>query len=151
MTIEEYIKNIRNLIAQNKLDEAIKQLQLLLKNSPKLDEAILHSASFHDIRRQIRLGIVNHAEANMAQNQIRASLLDLLYEIEDSTAETTARLDSPALREEMERAISVVNSKNVVIGSTNTAGGDFNIGDVTIPQTAEKIYNIDKIDNANFS
>jgi len=151
MTTKAYIKNIRNLIAQNELDEAIKQLRLLLDNSPKLDEIILQSARFHDIRRQIRLGVVNHAEANLTQNQLRAGLLDLLCDIEDSTAETSARPDAPALRAEMEHAVSVVNSKNVVIGSTITAGGEVHIGDKTSHQTADKIYNIDKIDNANFS
>ena len=151
MTTKAYTKNIRNLIAQNELDEAIKQLRLLLENSPKLDEAILQSARFEDIRRQIRLGVVNHAEANLTQNQIRAGLLDLLREIEDSIAETSARPDAPALRAEMEHAVSVVNSKNVVIGSTITAGGNVHIGDKTISQTADKIYNIDKIDDANFS
>jgi len=151
MTTKAYLKNIRNLIAKNELDEAIKQLRLLLDNSPKLDEIILQSARFHDIRRQIRLGVVNHAEANLTQNQIRAGLLDLLREIEDSIAETSARPDAPALRAEMEHAVSVVNSENVIIGSTITAGGSVQIGDKTISQTADKIYNIDKIDKANFS
>jgi len=151
MTTKAYLKNIRNLIAKNELDEAIKQLRLLLDNSPKLDEIILQSARFHDIRRQIRLGVVNHAEANLTQNQIRAGLLDLLREIEDSIAETSARPDAPALRAEMEHAVSVVNSENVIIGSTITAGGSVQIGDKTISQNADKIYNIEKIDKANFS
>jgi len=151
MTTKAYIKNIRNLIAKNELDEAIKQLRLLLENSPKLDEAILQSARFHDIRRQISLGLVNHAEATLTQNQIRAGLLDLLRDIEDSTAETSTRPDAPALRAEMEHAISVVNSENVIIGSTITADGNLHIGGKTTHQTADKIYNIKKIDKANFS
>ena len=151
MNKPSFLSEIRNLIASDDLLAALKQLRRLLDNSPKLDEIILQSARFHDIRRQIRLGVVNHAEANLTQNQIRAGLLDLLREIEDSIAETSARPDAPALREEMERAISVVNSKNVVTGSTITAGGNVHIGDKTITQTAEKIYNIEKIDNANFS
>ncbi len=151
MTTETTIKKIRTLIAQDELIEALTQLRTFLENSPKLDEAILQSARFEDIRRQIRLGVVNHAEANLTQNQIRAGLLDLLREIEDRIAETSARPDAPALREEMEHAVSVVNSKNVVIGSTITAGGNVYIGDKTVTQNAEKIYNIDNIDTANFS
>jgi hypothetical protein len=50
----------------------------------------------------------------------------------------------------MEHAISIVNSKNVVTG-TITASGDVHIGDKNITQNAEKIYNIDHIDQANFS
>jgi hypothetical protein len=130
MTNEAYIKNIRTLIAQNELDEAIKQLRLLLGNSPKLDEAILQSARFHDIRRQIRLGLVSHAEANLTQNQIRAGLLELLHETEEQSKK-------PILKLEMEHAISIVNSKNVVVGSTITAGGNVEIGDRTIHTVSE--------------
>jgi len=144
MPNEAYIKNIRNLIAQNELPAALKQLRLLLENSPKLDEAILQSARFHDIRRQIPLGVVSHAEANLTQNQIRHGLLDLLREIEEQS-------EKPILKQEMERAISIVNGKNVVVGSTISAGGNVEIGDRILHQTADKIYNIDKIDTANFS
>jgi len=140
MTNKSYIKNIRNLIAQNELPAALKQLRLLLENSPKLDEALLQSARFHDIRRQIRLGVVSHAEENLTQNQIRTGLLDLLREVEE-----------PILKQEMERAISIVKGKNVVVGSTISAGGNVHIGDKIVHQTADKIYNIDKIDTANFS
>ncbi len=150
MTKEVYIKNIRNLIAQDELNEALKQLRVLLEKSPQLDEAILQSARFHDIRRQIRLGIVNYTEANLTQNQIRAGLLDLLSEIEDRTAENSTRTDAPALHQEMERAISVANSENVVIDSTINAGGDVNIGGKIVNQNAEKITNIENINNANF-
>jgi hypothetical protein len=45
----------------------------------------------------------------------------------------------------------ISNSKNVVAGATITAGGNVHIGDKQVTQNAEKIYNIDKIDNANFS
>jgi len=147
----QFFDQIRDLIARDALETALEQIRLLLENSQKLDEAILQSARFADIRKQIRLGLVSHTEANLTKNQIRAGLLDLLQEIEECTAETSARPDAPALREEMEHAVSVVNSKNVVTGSTITAGGNVHIGDKTISQTADKIYNIDKIDDANFS
>ena len=130
MTNDAYFKNIRNLIAQNELDEAIKQLQLLLKNSPKLDETILQSARFHDIRRQIRLGLVSHAEANLTQNQIHVGLLDLLREIEEQS-------EKPTMKQEMERAISIFNSKNMVVDSTISAGGNVEIGDRTIHTESE--------------
>ncbi|MCB0575396.1 MAG: NB-ARC domain-containing protein, partial [Saprospiraceae bacterium] len=91
-----------------------------------MNEALVQSARFEDIRRQIRLGLVSHAEANLTQNQIRAGLLDLLREIEKQGAQEV-------VRKEMEQAISIVNSKNVLIGSTITSGGgDVQIGDRTI-------------------
>ncbi|MCY7327732.1 MAG: NB-ARC domain-containing protein, partial [Saprospiraceae bacterium] len=72
----------------------------------------------------------NHAEANLTQNQIRYGLLELLCDIEARTAEISSRLDAPMLRAEMEQAISIVNSKNAVSGSTLSAGGNLHIGDI---------------------
>ena len=66
------------------------------------------------------------------------------------TLETQER-ENPTLQQELEAAISITQSKNVVSGSTITAGGNVHIGDKHVTQNAEKIYNIDKIDNANFS
>lgn len=43
------------------------------------------------------------------------------------------------------------DEKNVVRGSTIKAGGDFRLGDQNTTQNASKIYNIDKIDKADFS
>ena len=159
MDTNAFLSNIRDLIAHDDLTAALLQVRGLLENSPKLDEALLQSARFHDIRKQIRLGMVSHEEANLTQNQIRAGLLDLLREIEEGIEGTRSqdidRVTSShpvnILREEMERAISIVKSKNMVVSSTITAGGNVHIGDKTISQTADKIYNIDNIDTANFS
>ncbi len=82
MTTNQFITNIRNLIANDEMDAALGQLQLLLDNSPQLDEAIIQAARFQDIRKQIRLGLVSHAEADLTKNQIRFGLLELLKEIE---------------------------------------------------------------------
>jgi Effector-associated domain 11 len=153
MTLPEYIKSVREKIARNDLSGALRQLRALLDNAQQLDEVLLQSARFHAIRQQIRLGTVSHAEANLTQNQIRVGLLELVSEIEQSVGATSSRPDTAALRAEVEHAVSIVNSKNVVVGSTITAGGDVQIGDknTTITQNADKIYNINHIDNANFS
>lgn len=127
MAATQFFDQMRDLIADDKLETALKQLRLLLENSPQLDEAILQTARFSDIRRQIRLGLVSHEEANLTQNQIRGGLLDLLREIETRGAE-------PALQKEIEQAISIVNSKNVVSGSRISAGGNVHIGDITVVQ-----------------
>jgi len=140
MTTTQFLQQIRDLIARDDLADALQQLRLLLDSSPKLDEAILQSARFQDIRKQIRLGTVSNAESNLTQNQIRAGLLDLLREIEEGIKGTRSqdidRVTSShpvnILREEMERAISIVNSKNVLVGSSITAGGNVEIGDRTI-------------------
>lgn len=121
---QQFIPHIRNLIAKNDLSTALAQLRLLLANSPQLDEAILQTARFQDIRRQIRLGMVSHTEATLTKNQIRAGLIDFLREMEEQEK-------VPAIKEEMAQAVSIVNSKNVLIGSTISAGGNVVIGDTT--------------------
>lgn len=134
MTAANFSNQIRDLIARDELKAALTQLRQLLENSPKLDEIILQTARFSDIRRQIRLGLVNHQEANLTQNQIRAGLLDLLQEVEAQGA-------APALHQEIERAVSIV-----VSGTQITAGGNVHVGNIiyTTPavETAPKrIYN----------
>jgi len=149
---ETFMKNIRDLIARNELTQALQQLRTILDNSPLMDEAVLQAARFADIRKQIRQGLVGHEEANLTQNKIRAGLLELLGEMEAQLEPPTPVPKAAALRTELDAAISVLNSQNVVIGSTITAGGDVHIGDKTSTvQNAEKIYNIEKIGNANFS
>lgn len=142
-TNDAFRSHIRQLIADDALPEALQQLRNLLQNSPQLSEAILQAARLSDVSRQIRLGLINHQEANLTKNQIRAGLLDLLDDIELQDAK-------PAIQEEIKAAISISNSKNIVVGSTITAGGNVHIGDSNTTQNAEKIYNIDKIDKADF-
>ena len=144
MANNTFITTIRNLIAQNNLDEAIKQLRTLLENSPKLDEVLLQSARLQDIRKHIRQGTATWPEINLTQDQIRAGLVDLVREIENHDA-------NPEVKAEVEKAVSIINSKNVITGSNITAGGNIIIGDNNTTQHADKIYNINKIDNANFS
>ena len=115
-----FFDQMRKLIANDNLNAVIRQLNGLLDNSPKLDEAILQSARFQDIRKQIRLGIVSNTEANLTKNQIRAGLLELLREMEEQGKQTE-------IAEEMNNATATMNQK------------------------AEKIYNINKIDKADFS
>lgn len=118
MKDHQFIQNIRNLIAKDQLSKVFQQLQQFLQDSPKLNEAILQSGRFAEIQTQIRTGLVSQDTANLAKNQIRASLLDLLNELEGKGTD-------PLIKE--------VASQPQII------------------QNAEKIYNIDHIDNANFS
>ena len=123
MDTSNFRQQIRQLIAKDDLDAALSKLQNFLSNSPKLDEIILQSARFNDIRKQIRLGITSSEEANLSKNQIRAGLLELLrlIETQDAPSETN-KADATAPKENK-----------------------------TTHQTAEKIYNIENIDKADFS
>jgi hypothetical protein len=143
-TPSAWLQQARDLIAQDRLDEAIALLRSLLENSPRLDEVLHQSGRFTAIHKQIRTGTVSHDDAMLTQNQIRAGLLALLREIE------TQQTESPALGAEMAQAVSVLDSKNTVVHSTITAGGDVHIGDKHVVQHAEKIYNIGHIGKADF-
>ncbi|MEO1261442.1 MAG: NB-ARC domain-containing protein, partial [Bacteroidota bacterium] len=119
--IHPYFKNIRQLIGDGQMEEAIRQLKVLLANSPKLNEALLHSGRWNDVLQQIRKGTVTHEDANVTKNQIREALLQFIQEIENQQQE-------PTLRQELSNAISIAQSKNVSRGSIK-AGGHVRIGD----------------------
>ena len=169
MTAANFSNQIRNLIARDEFEAALTQLRQLLEHSPRLNEVILQTARFSDIRRQIRLGLVNHQEANLTQNQIRAGLLDLLQEIEAQGA-------APALKDEIEKAVSIVNNlqvqgnQNIIIQGVSDSTITVTVNGETKEihrrldelqalleklqvhsiRTADKIYNIGDITNANF-
>jgi hypothetical protein len=125
MTTKKFVADIRELIAKGDLAEALTRLQGLLANSPKLNEVLLQSARHNNVLRQIRLGVVSQEDENITKNKITLGLLDLLSEVEEQSAK-------PAIEEELSQAISIVNSKNVLVGSTITSGRDTHIGDTTI-------------------
>jgi hypothetical protein len=93
MKIAIFLHQIRQLIAKDQLGEALLVLRSLLKTSPLLDEVLLHSGRFHEIRKQIRLGMVSNADATLKKNQFREGLLDLIREIEELTFPKTNSSD----------------------------------------------------------
>ncbi|MCK6695753.1 MAG: hypothetical protein L6Q97_27070, partial [Thermoanaerobaculia bacterium] len=78
----DQISQIRSLIARNNLSDALLKMRQLLENNPMLNEAIHHSGRFYYIRKQLQLGLVSPAEADLMQSQIRFGLLELLQELE---------------------------------------------------------------------
>lgn len=127
-TINTFQSQIESLISKDELSSAIQLLHQLLQDSPRLDEAILQSARLTEVKKQIRLGLINYEQANLTKNQIRAGLLELLEEIGEQSA-------VPAIRSEVERYAVRISGKNIV-GGNISAGGDVRIGD-HIEQLAE--------------
>jgi tetratricopeptide (TPR) repeat protein len=119
---QTFIAHIRERIAQDDVKTAIQQLSVLLKNSPRLDEAVQQSARYNNVLKQIRLGLVDFAAANITQNQIRQGLIDLLREIEEQG------LNVPRIKTEVEQ-YAVNSQKNIVKDNTITAR-DIHIGDI---------------------
>ncbi|HMX42030.1 MAG TPA: hypothetical protein PKD78_16950, partial [Saprospiraceae bacterium] len=125
-----FLGRLRHLIGQNQMPDALDLLRELLHNSPRFSEAIHQSGRWSAVMQQVRAGTVSHADATLAQNQIRSGVLDMLDDLEREWANTAAGLFSPTLREELKAAVEVINSKNVVLGNI-TAGGNVHIGDIT--------------------
>lgn len=145
MASTPYLNQIRQHIALDELPATLQQLRTLLETSPRLHEVLQQSGRFNDLLYQIRMGTLSYEQATLTKNQIRASLLDLVDEIANEES------NKPEIAAELAKTTLIVNSKNVVLSSSIQAGGDVHIGDKNLSQNAEKIYNIDKIDNANFS
>lgn len=122
MKRQPFLDIIRDLLGRDEIGQALEHLRGLLDGSPILHEVLQHSGRFAALSRQIRLGTVNHSEATLTQNQLRQGLLELLQEIEGQTVQGEPRA-------ELERYDHTTY----------------------ITQQADKIYNIEKIDNANFS
>jgi MinD-like ATPase involved in chromosome partitioning or flagellar assembly/Flp pilus assembly protein TadD len=113
------VRQIRNYIAHDDLNSAIELLSDLLKDSPLLDKAILHSARYNGLIKDIRSGIIDYSSANIALNQIRYNILELLEEIIEQ------KHDDPKIKKEVE----TYTQKNIVRDSIIKIGGDFHLGD----------------------
>ena len=131
MTNQDYIQYIRSLIAKDDITTALSNLNKLSVNTPLLNEVLHQTGRFENIKKQIRLGTVKHAEAILIQNQIRSSLLDLISEIEKKSNTTEPNT-------EFQDATSILDSKNLLVNSKINAQ-NVSIGDKTeLPHPHEK-------------
>ena len=129
------IAQLKEGIAKDEIESVVQQLKSLLAHTPKLNSVLQQEARHKDIIHHIHLGTIDFDKASAVKNQIRLSLLQLIDEI--GTQEST----SASIATELEQAIKLQNSKNVVIGSTISAGGDIQIGDKieTESETSRKL------------
>ena len=137
---KSFIETIGELIGKDELAKAIQLLYALLKDSPQLDEAILQSARYNDVIKQIRLGTVDFEQANMTKNQIRYALLDLLREIETQD-------QIPDIKVEIEHFLSqhtpIIQGKNIITGTIQSEK-EIRIGD-TDKSSRFTIQSVDSI------
>lgn len=89
--ISGFVEKIIQKIAKDQLEDAIKDMQHLLKASPLYTEVLLHSARYNEIMHAIRLGTISGEDSNVEKNKIRYALTDMLRELEEN-AETQANL-----------------------------------------------------------
>ncbi|MFN0035758.1 MAG: ATP-binding protein [Saprospiraceae bacterium] len=124
MQSETFIHRIGHLLSKNETSKAIRMLHELLKDSPKLDEAILHSAQHHDLLQQIRWGVVDENSAGKAKNLLRLSILGLLHEIEreENFEDILAELDHRNTQGEYEMLSQKINT-NRGVGTSEILNG----------------------------
>lgn len=121
--IPAFAATVLHLISKDHLKSAIQQLQVLLKSSPLLDEAIGQSARLSDLMQQIRRGTINVDDANVEKNKLRYALIDLVREVEEQAE------SNPVLKQQVERVLNeqVAGKRNQM---TVTGNGNIAIQDV---------------------
>lgn len=125
MRPQNYFQHIRHLIAKDDTAQAIHQLCALLENSPQLTEVLIQSSRHASLIKQIRMGLVEMEQADRTKQQINKALLDLLAELSELEKK-------PSTQAEMQQAIALIQSKNILIHSNIQADGEVHIGDRTI-------------------
>jgi hypothetical protein len=130
MTNSTFPTHVRDLIGKNKLPEALQLLRDLLKSSLQLNRIVLQQRRFAEIIQEKNDGLLKYEDAHVETTRIALGVLDLLREIETET-------QNPLIKTEVEQ-FERGHFKNT-------------LGNGTIIQNATNIYNIDKIDTANFS
>lgn len=89
----DFSNHITGLISKDNLSQAIKEMSLFFKSSPQIDELIMQSARYNDLKRQIRLGTVKYEDATVTKNKILMAVLELSNEITDFTATNSALME----------------------------------------------------------
>jgi len=122
----KYIVNIKGLIANGRLSDAINELLKLVEGKPEYErfanDLIMSSSRYNKLAKEIRLGLLSNSEDSIIRNQITFSILNLLDELE--------RLQEQSKREIFPNdKISIIGSKNVVVDSKIDAVGNVTIGD----------------------
>jgi len=92
-----YIDRLLQLIARDELKAAIAELQALLQGSPAYDQAIVQSARYNGLMKDIRSGAIDPERAAAQKNQLRYALTDMVRELEEQLPER------PQLQQEVEQ------------------------------------------------
>ena len=130
MPFQNYVEKIGDLVRKDNLKAALDQLAALLKNSPLLDEAIVQSAQYNDVMKQIRLGLISPGDANISKNRIRKGILDLLVEMEELVEkDEQIALEVDKTIPKAQASVQIIDSKNVITGGQINVGGNLTIGD----------------------
>lgn len=125
--VNSLIAHIRDLIAADDLEEAIKEMYKLFKGSPLLDEAMILSSRYNAVTKKIRRGTIDFEKSELAKNIIRENLLDLL----SFTMEETKK--DPNISEEVQGyAKQYYNHQSTVTGDGNQVFQGINHSNINV-------------------
>ncbi|MFK8161923.1 MAG: NB-ARC domain-containing protein, partial [Lewinella sp.] len=131
MSTQEKIAHWRTQIAENRLEEVLRDLLQALEQSPKLNAAIQLSGRHADLSDRIVAGIISTETEMIARNRISHSLLLLIDDLADWAGE------DEALDQELAKIFIGGDVNNAIIGSTVNAEtvhlGDVYYADEAIP------------------
>jgi V8-like Glu-specific endopeptidase len=97
-SLQEFIKSVREQIAEGEVELALDRLQNYFSASaPKLrNEIILHTAKYNRLRREERKGVITRDTAQAEQNKLVNALLELLEEASGKICKEMLPSRSPA-------------------------------------------------------
>lgn len=125
MSDNKYLINVKGLIANNRLNDAINELLKLVEGRPEYEDftndLILISSRYNKLEKEKRVGIISNSEQNIISNQLSYRLLETINRLPELEEENKNKIFP-------DDKISIVGSKNVVVGRIKT-DGDIHIGD----------------------
>lgn len=131
--LEAFTENLRHLVAKDGLKTAITQLRQFLDKTPQLDEAIILSARYNRLMKDIRMGVLYQETEEVSKNKLRRAVLDLVSSLEEEAEE------NPELTTEGEKALE--ENPGITKTNTQTITGDGNTG---IQDVSGSTININK-------
>jgi Effector-associated domain 11 len=78
-------QKFKDLLANNKTDDCIKQLLAHFEkkgDKDEITEVIMQSAALNELKQKIRFNIISNDEANIGKNKINVALLDIVDRVE---------------------------------------------------------------------
>jgi len=76
--MENQLENIKSLIAEDNLIEAIEKLNTIINDDSQLNELVIQSARIHELSKELRIGIISNEDASIIKNKIRSGVLELI-------------------------------------------------------------------------
>ena len=81
LDINQYVKDITTLIAENKTGDALSMLIIFYQkmgNTDKLNSAIQILSRYNDLRQKVAIGVINTSDEMIEKNKINNSIITLL-------------------------------------------------------------------------